>query len=218
MIMKRKIEILREPFPHIVVQNFYTPEELELIWEELKFLNKPGKLGGAEDFHGGKDVHQQRYITNHHALNLDNVYLHNRHISNILTVSQKVFDPGFLNLMATEFPECARIKVANYSFTKVRYYKNNEHYEPHVDLTFDFLAFSYFNEEPKKFTGGELYFPEHDYEFECENNSLILMPSYIRHGVKEVGISKSDEDSGYGRYAITHFFGHTMVTNENTNK
>jgi len=32
------------PFPHMIIDNFYTEEELELIWEELKFYTKPGKL------------------------------------------------------------------------------------------------------------------------------------------------------------------------------
>ena len=33
-----------EPFPHLIYHNFYDDEELELIWEELKFLTKPNKL------------------------------------------------------------------------------------------------------------------------------------------------------------------------------
>ena len=27
-----------EPFPHIIIDNFYNEDELQLIWEELKFL------------------------------------------------------------------------------------------------------------------------------------------------------------------------------------
>ena len=33
-----------EPFPHIVFHNFYTDEELELIWEELNFYTKPKEI------------------------------------------------------------------------------------------------------------------------------------------------------------------------------
>ena len=28
-----------DPFPHLVIKNFYNEEELELIWEELVFLS-----------------------------------------------------------------------------------------------------------------------------------------------------------------------------------
>ena len=38
-----------EPFPHLVFHNFYTDEELDLIWEELKFYTKPNKLFDVEE-------------------------------------------------------------------------------------------------------------------------------------------------------------------------
>jgi len=205
--MKKKIQVLGDPFPHIIVKNFYTQEELELIWEELTFLNKPGKLQGPEGFHGGSNDFGQ-YKTNHKALTLDYCYP-NKKISNILTVTQKIFDLGFLNLLSSEFPQFKRILHTNYSFTKVRYYDHGTYYEPHEDITFEFIAFSYFHKEPKMFSGGELYFPEYgDYKFDCENNSVIVTPSYIKHGVSPVKIEQSDYRLDDGRYAITHLFGH----------
>ena len=33
-----------KPFPHLILENFYNEEELNLVWEELKFYTKPGKL------------------------------------------------------------------------------------------------------------------------------------------------------------------------------
>ena len=68
------------------------------------------------------------------------------------------------------------------------------------------LGFSYFYREPKKFEGGELIFPKYDYSFECKNNSLIMMPGWVEHGVSKVSIHNSDYFDGYGRYAITSFF------------
>ena len=41
-----------KPFPHLIVDNFYDDGELELIWEELKFYTKPGKLLEPKDFGG----------------------------------------------------------------------------------------------------------------------------------------------------------------------
>ena len=41
-----------DPFPHLIIRNFYNEEELKLIWEELNFLTKPGKLLEAKDYGG----------------------------------------------------------------------------------------------------------------------------------------------------------------------
>ena len=56
------------------------------------------------------------------------------------------------------------------------------------DRTVQFLAFSYFYKEPKKFSGGELIFPKYDYELTCENNSIIIFPGWVEHGVSKVKI------------------------------
>ena len=206
-IMERRINILKDPFPHLIIENFYTDEELELIWEELKFLTKPGKLYDPGHNHGAWNFETQEFMTKSRSLCLDTVYA-DKNLSNIITVTQKLFNHGFLNIFYDKFPQHKRINHINYCRTKVRYYHNGDYYEPHTDIRHDFLAFSYFHKEPRKFSGGELYFPEYgDYEFNCMNNSLILLPSYVEHGVKNVSIEDSDYYSGYGRYCISHFFG-----------
>jgi len=141
------------------------------------------------------------------SIQLDVSY-NDKNISNIITVTQKLFNHGFLNIFYDKFPQHKKILHTNYCYTKVRYYHDGDYYAPHTDINHDFLAFSYFNREPRKFTGGELFFPEYgDYEFKCTNNSLILLPSYVTHGVKWVSIEDTDYYSGNGRYCISHFFG-----------
>ena len=191
-----------DPFPHLILENFYNKEELELVWEEFKFLTKPNKLLEAKDY-GGVVTH-----TNSHALILDEVYSKGyRKLSNILTVNRKLFTSDILDLFA-EIEDCCSIaKDCNYDVTKVRYYHDGEYYKPHTDRAFHFLAFSYFNKEPKKFSGGELYFPKYKYKYGCENNSMIIFPGWVEHGVSEVKIKDSDYYDGYGRYSITNFFG-----------
>ena len=112
-------------------------------------------------------------------------------------------EPNISNVM-TAIRNIAQ--YVNNDCTKVRYYHNGEYYEPHTDRSIQFLGFTYFYKEPKKFTGGELYFPKYDYEFDCENNSLIMFPGWVEHGVTEVKIQDSDYYDGQGRYAITSFF------------
>ncbi len=169
----------REPFPHLIFNNFYNEEELDLIWEELNF-----------------------------AINLDYVYpTKYRNLSNILVVNRKLFDKDILNAFSNIHECCEGCLIANTDITKVRYYHDKEYYKPHTDLAYQFLAFSYFYKEPKKYSGGELFFPKHDYEYSCENNSMIIFPGWVEHGVKEVSIDNSDYYDGYGRYCISNFFG-----------
>ena len=62
-----------DPFPHLILENiFYNEEELELVWEELKFYTKPNKLLEAKDYGGVVDK------TNSHAIALDAVYINDR--------------------------------------------------------------------------------------------------------------------------------------------
>jgi len=197
----------KEPFPHLIVEDFYDEKELELIWEELNFYTKPGKLLEAKDYGGVKDR------TNAKALALDLIYLNlenrssnginYRNISNILTVNRKLFTSNILNEYA-KLHECCNLKYDT-DITKIRYYHNGEYYNPHKDYRYQTLIFSYFYKEPKKFSGGELFFPNHNYEYSCNNNSLIIFPAWVEHGVREVKIKDSDYYDGHGRYAITSF-------------
>ena len=193
-------KVYKEPFPHLIIKNLYNKKEFDLVWEELKFYTKPGKLMEAKNYGGLEDK------TNARALLLDEVYATPyRDLSNILTVNRKLFSQEILFPFSKIHHCCAYSKYCNGDITKVRYYHNGEFYKPHTDYVFDFLIFSYFNKEPKKFSGGELYFPNHNYTYTCDNNSAIMLPAWVEHGVKEVKINDSDYYDGYGRYAITSF-------------
>ena len=190
------------PFPHLILHNFYNNEELKLIWEELDFYTKPDKLLNVKEYLGVADK------TNAKAIYLDVVYPKKyRKLSNILTVNRKVFQSQVLEPFSKLHDCCLHSTQSNYDHTKVRYYHDGDFYEPHTDNFFDFLAFSYFYREPKRFEGGELFFPKYNYSFSCNNNSIIIMPAWVEHGVSKVSIENSDYYDGYGRYAITSFFG-----------
>ena len=196
------IKTYENPFPHFIIYNFYDNDELKLIWEELDFYTKYGKLFEAKDFGGVIDK------TNSKAIWLDKVYKDKyRSLSNILTINRKIFDYRILDAFSDIHDCCSIARDSNFDQTKVRYYHDGNFYEPHTDKTVQFLAFSYFYREPKRFQGGELIFPKYDYKFNCDNNSLIMMPGWVEHGVSQVKIQDSDYFDGYGRYAITSFFG-----------
>ena len=63
-----EVDILKEPFPHLILYNFYNDKELKLIWEELNFYTKKDKLFEAKDYGGIPER------TNSKAIWLDKVY------------------------------------------------------------------------------------------------------------------------------------------------
>ena len=195
------MQMLDKPFPHVIVKNFYNAQELELIKEELRFLTYPGKLLFPGVHHGAGGLGG---LTESKALHLEEAYTI-PDISNILKVTKKTFDAPFVTTVVNKWPSFLKFKHVDFTMTKVRYYHNGEGYEPHTDVTRDFLTFSYFHTTPKKFTGGELYFPKHNYEVDCSDNTFILLPGYIEHAVRKTSIDNDSYWSGNGRYCISQF-------------
>lgn len=197
----RTITLNRHPFPHIVGVDFFTTDELAAIQEELKFLFSPRKLYEPGVHHGAGGAGG---LTASRALCLEEAY-RIREISNILTVYKNILQEPEIQRASDEWPSYLRLMSIERVVTKVRYYHNGDGYAPHTDLRNDFLLFSYFHTEPKKFSGGEVHFPEYDYTFPCDNNTLIIIPGYIQHEVLPVHIEKSAYWDGDGRYCISQF-------------
>ena len=197
-----KFEVITEPFPHIVGNDVWDDEELKLIWEELNYFNKPGGLRNPAEY--GAVVGK----TTAKAVALDDVFRDKyKNMSNILCLQ-----PNLLKKLTPHLKEWSRshyslydVKSAKRTHTKIRYYHDGEGYDGHTDSIFSYLIFMYIHKEPKKFSGGELYFEDFDTEFSCDHNSLIVLPSYIKHGVRPVSIDDQNYYDGNGRYAITMF-------------
>jgi hypothetical protein len=198
----------KQPFPHLIIEDLYSAEELKLVWDELRFLTQPGKLMDAAFFDAAwtTDSNGERvYYTNSKALILDHIYSH-RDMSNILMVNRKLFTNGYLKRFSELAPYLVSANKTNWDLTKVRYYGDGAKYDPHTDVRFVCLAVSFFHKTPKKFDGGELYFPDHDYQYECPDNSMIVFPGFIKHGVNLVRCGEGPF-SGSSRYSMTQFLG-----------
>lgn len=192
----------QKPFPYLVVEDFYDEEELGMVWRELEFLLDGNKLMGPEDtgtaYHDGKPLKQNR------GLFLDNAYT-DRSLSNILTVNRKLINSGIIqeiskhSLFFKALPDC------NEDDTLVSYYENRDHYAQHRDI-YCYTSLHWFFKEPKKFTGGELSFPEFDEKIKLKNNKMILFPSSIQHEVSEVKMEEADLGKGLGRFCVSQFF------------
>lgn len=201
--MSEVVKKILEPFPHLIIENIYDDEELELIWEELKFLNKPGKMLPPNLYGAAPLPGTGKFATKARALELDKVY-NNKMFSNILQVNGKV-SKKYSREYASLSPHHVKFLKSNIDFTKIRYYNNGEDYKPHSDDIYDVISCTYFHKEPKKFEGGELFFPEYNYEVTCKNNMCIIFPPYFAHGVRKIIMENNNLE--FGRYCITQFYG-----------
>jgi hypothetical protein len=205
------------PFPHLIANDLYSDEELTLIWQELEFLTHSWKLQSPAEFGGAWELNTQgkkNYKTNSKAIVLDNVYT-DRSFSNILNINRKIFREPYLKVFSELEPYLIAANESNWDLTKLRYYGDGTFYEPHKDLSFVCLAISFFHKNPANFTGGELTFPEHNFTYFCNNNSMIIFPGFITHGVNKVSCNEKPFE-GLSRYSMSQFLGnYPVIKNKN---
>lgn len=187
-----------DPFHYIYVEDFYSEGELELIWEELKFLSRPGKLQSPE-VTGSAHDEQGKPLKRNAGLWLDQVYSGGRHISNILSVNRKLFSSGVLDSSESWF---FNDKVIYKDYTQISYYQDGDGYGTHKDKA-SITALTWFFREPREFEGGDLIFPNHGVTIPVRNNCTIIFPSQMPHEVSTV--VAPNLNFGGGRYCMSQF-------------
>jgi len=187
---------ITDPFPHLIIEDFYSEDELKLIWQELDFLTSPHKLIPA-------NIDGSIQSSNALSLSLNNVYKDLRH-SNIASINKKILLPkikdAFLSL--SEFFE--HITMVNNMFIKIKYYENGHNYPKHQDIA-RFTGINYLYKEPKKFEGGDLYFDDYNYKIELKNNMFVLFIGCLWHSVTPIVLKEHAYITGNGKYSITNF-------------
>jgi Rps23 Pro-64 3,4-dihydroxylase Tpa1-like proline 4-hydroxylase len=189
-----RIENLSEPFFHSIVYDFYNPEEEKLIWQELEFLNKLGKLLPPSE------TGDANSSPNKVGVFLDRLYKNNENFSNILTVNRKIFK---IKHLLSKNPFSRYLTIIDKDLTMVSYYEDESYYLPHHD-SYILSSVTTFWRKPKMFSGGQLGFVEYNYFPEMDHNTMILFPSYERHEVSEIQMEENDGING--RYTINQFY------------
>ena len=194
-----------EPFPYILIDDFYDQSELDRIWEELDYLCNPKRMGRSSIERGAAtNIYSdgtEQSIKNSWDLFLDTFFT-SRDFSNILEVNRKLINKEIFK----DHPHWLfnHLDALNEDNTQILYYENNDEYKPHRDLA-RLTGITWFYREPKKFTGGNLRFPRFDMEIECKHNRVIVFPSSIHHGVDKIGMEEKDIGKKLGRFTMTQF-------------
>tara|TARA_B100000902_G_scaffold47726_1_gene54936 strand:- start:998 stop:1630 length:633 start_codon:yes stop_codon:yes gene_type:complete len=194
-------------FPYILIDDFYNQSELDDLWEELDYMCNPRRMARAAVENGAAwdrdEDGNKNLLKNNWTMWLDGFFAPDRQRSNILEVNRKLLN----NVQIFEnHPHWAINDTAAYKsdFTQIAYYEDSDEYLEHRDNA-RLSCLTWFYREPKKFTGGTLYFPLWDIKIECKHNRVICFPSMIPHGVTKVSMNKEDMGKKLGRFVMTQF-------------
>jgi Rps23 Pro-64 3,4-dihydroxylase Tpa1-like proline 4-hydroxylase len=190
------IHKIREPFPHLIIEDFYSENELKLIWQELNFLTSANKLIPA-------NLDGSTSKSNALSLSLNHVYKDLRY-SNISFINQKILSPEIKDAFLSLSEFFGHITMINNMFIKIKYYENGHNYHKHTDKAI-FTGINYLYKEPKLFEGGDLYFNDHTYKVELKNNMFILFMGCLPHSVTPIALNENAYITGNGKYSITSF-------------
>ena len=188
-----KTKFLMEPFPHILLEDFYTKAELKTVFDETGRLDQhllpPEFSGTARHQETGQPLKYNSGIFLTDAMpNSEIVSLARRHIYQEL-------------IQSCDLPKWweDQWRMNNSQAWMLSRYMNGQYYNVHCDLA-QFTLLVWYYREPKPFTGGDLIFPDYNnYTIPCNNNTGIIFYGPTRHEVPPV--------TGGGRYCLTCFTG-----------
>jgi len=191
----------------VVIDNFYTEEQLKEIMLELKWLTKKSILV-KEDKLNSAETETGKIITSKTGVFLELVFKNWQHSALIkhgmTQTTSKIFIDNLLQFN-TLFKS---IRACDSRSHLLSYYENSDYYEPHVDKCF-FTILNYFFIEPKQFEGGEviLYSCNSDKKatIDLKHNRTVVIASNTVHEVKSIKSDLQNNLSGYGRYCNAMF-------------
>jgi hypothetical protein len=201
------LHLHKNPFPYIVIDNFFTREEYSEVWEEILFLaskmRPPDETGVAKDrgipMKRGMGVFIESFFQDYYD-------------SNIFKYSKKLFRKECIEqISSSDFFYCPYKAINISNATLVQVYRNGDYYLPHKDNSL-YTAVTLIHKEPKEYNGGDFYFPESNHVVELQNNQTIIFPSIVDHGVSEVKLLSNEIQDA--RFTISQL----LYIAPNTNK
>ena len=191
---------------YMTFENIYDEKELDLIWQEAKFLCHEDKLLPPPVTKSAIDQYGN-ILKNNKGLWICDLYK-DRITSNYLKLYKKAVNNITSNkdeLIKNDF----NIKLlfhTNCDSTLMSYYENSDYYKAHFDIACYTYVFWLFK-EPKMFSGGDLSFPELNQTIKVKSNMAVLFPSWIDHEVDKIEMCDTIEKyKCNGRFAFTTFY------------
>jgi Rps23 Pro-64 3,4-dihydroxylase Tpa1-like proline 4-hydroxylase len=204
MTQTEKYEYSDKYFPHAIIHNFFSEQEVKEIWKELEFLTNSRVLLPSSQTAAATE--NNVILKQNNAVFIDNVFAGNRQASNILTYFRRFWEKQNIDTLVNMNQVFKMLPICNQDVTLMSYYENSDYYKPHWDNSV-FTILIHFFKEPKQFGGGDLFLGNEDYVIPNESNRLIIFPGYGIHGVTPIVQNASSPFNGMGRYTLSHFLG-----------
>lgn len=190
----------------IVVDNFYTPDQLAEIKTELNWLTKQSIFSGESEL--APATVDGIPLTSKRGVFLETVFRNWKHSALISHSMRQMSDPKFVERVLSYNSLYKTLFACNSRAHLLSYYENCDYYKPHTD-SFFYTVLSYFNTEPKQFSGGEIVLKSHNSTKEATiepvNNRVVIIASCTLHEVKELKSQLNNTYSGDGRYCNAIF-------------
>lgn len=203
-----QITLHREPFSYAVADGFFSEEEYNDVWSELRILNKMMKPPNETFAAMQNGVYKKRGV---------GVFLHdvfkNFEDTSTFKATRKIFEI-YNEAVKQDYMLGGMYRWCNNSAILAQLYVNGDYYKAHWDTPI-LTHITVLHTKPKKFSGGGLFFPEFNHHVELDDNQSILFPSFMMHEVKQV-ITES-EDPFHGRFTISNFMHFTNPPHKNPN-
>ena len=196
------IHYFPEPFPHVIIEKFFEPDELAQVWDELKFLTYEHKLRPPEKTSAAIDENQQRKKKGS-GLFLFDAY-RDKDTSDIIRCSSKLFNRELAKILSDFNYIFDYLASSNRYGILLNYYQDGDYYHGHTDRSCMSAVITLFR-EPQKFTGGDLIFPKSGKRLAPQTNRMVIFPGIIEHEVEMVSMEGDTPYSGNGRYSINLF-------------
>lgn len=193
-----KFTTYTKPFEHLIIDDFFTEEELVKVWREIDFL-APKLASPAE---ARADIDEDgTYKKSGSGLILDLVYAR-RETSDILQINRKLFSLEVLETFGSLHPSYEHCKMCNFDNTLLNCYRNGDYYKSHKDIAV-FSTVTFMFREPKAFEGGDFVFTDYAHTVEAIPNRTVVFPGCISHEVTP--LSTNTDDLQLARYSLANF-------------
>lgn len=192
----------------VVIDNWYTSQEYEAIFNECRFIVDYGR--DPSDQHAGSAKSPNgTLLKNNRSIFIDDLFREwNKSVINSL--SYKKYNEEFINQLVTIDPIYSALFDTNQHSCLVSYYEDSGYYKPHYD-TAAFTLLTWVYDDPKSFTGGDLYLRPHrdksiiEANIECISNRAVIFPSYMLHEVTQINMESQYRNQKKGRFTISQF-------------
>jgi hypothetical protein len=195
----------------VVIDNFYTEEQLKEIMLELKWLTKKSILVGEDELESARL--NGELLASKRGIFLEHVFKNWKHSALISHGITQTTDKQFIDGLYEYSTLFKSLIGCNSRSHLLSYYENSNYYKPHKDGFF-YTILNYFYVEPKQFEGGEVILHSCNSDkiasIEVKHNRAIVIASQTMHEVKEIKSSLDNILSGKGRYCNAMFFTYDM--------